>query len=796
METNLDLCLFSPCVIWEAHQILKLPYVNSPSPIKQVAEEQCFDRVYDNSTGEGKKVFAVEEIAQNRCLEIDQKTCDNAELKENHYDRESNKNIYDTEFSNATYENDDYKERPVGNEFWDKNYPIPHNPDFGDLEKSLLLDSDDELSLDSTLDLYGDDKGGENRAGKGGHSEPSHIAVGTYKRNEYSGKIKELGTYLFGCTLSNDEFDNSADLNEEIVESRNNNIILNSIGDISERDFIVGLEKNHCERELLFDRGISYIDSGLNVEDEKTYTDLNPVSEPINQNIDVNCMYRPVNNVVSDILNTEKDVGFNLLLGAKKRFLESSTEMDVIHKEGIGSAIKDNEIDFVINENKCVTTKETLLKTDINACQAVTIKDDLKSGPTFQIGQERIVIDKNLPIHLVDESSITSKIVDNLTLASPEVQDPELVRDLTNGGLITTLRPEQIDKELPNSDKGSDLLVDLTEDDSGKEDKEGDSNKDDPDKDNTDSDAKTTAADDDQNGMIRNAVDTYFKNQMIHSFINRTVFNTILGNRHIQQQQQAKEAGIDENWNGYLNNQYTDIVTSDGRKEFRCNICTTVLPTKSKLRVHMRRHSTHKPYKCPTCDRRFGFKSHLSVHIRTHTGEKPFKCDKCGKPFTNNGDLTRHERTHTGEKPYQCNICGKKFSTNGTLTVHTRRHTGERPYECKYCGKLFTNNSDLSKHERTHRGTKSFKCNACGQNFMSKSDLTKHERTYTGERPFKCTFCGKRFTTNGSLTVHTRTHTGEKPYTCTTCGKQFHSNSNLTVHLKSHARIKDAKRNV
>ncbi|KAF4514189.1 UNVERIFIED_CONTAM: hypothetical protein B566_EDAN019360 [Ephemera danica] len=281
---------------------------------------------------------------------------------------------------------------------------------------------------------------------------------------------------------------------------------------------------------------------------------------------------------------------------------------------------------------------------------------------------------------------------------------------------------------------------------------------------------------------------------------------------------------------------------------FACTMCDKKFPGKTRLTLHMRRHTDERPCECPTCHKTFHDSERLKAHMEGHSTEKRFKCDQCEACFVSKRYLVNHmylshrrrqvircvvckivfpsmkevlahQKTHTqeeimqnngGNQPFtkciefHCKECNEYFSRKDLLRLHKARfHAKERvPHksnvpikqlECKVCGKKVWGTAGLSRHMRVHTGeapVRTFQCEFCAKLFAQKMQMVLHIRTHTGEKPFRCQFCDKGFINVNSLVVHERIHTGENPFQCDKCPKAFRSNSNLVAHLQTHSNIK------
>jgi len=109
---------------------------------------------------------------------------------------------------------------------------------------------------------------------------------------------------------------------------------------------------------------------------------------------------------------------------------------------------------------------------------------------------------------------------------------------------------------------------------------------------------------------------------------------------------------------------------------------------------------SHLPALCDICGSILSTRSNLEAHKRIHTGEKPFVCNVCGYASVRKSDLKKHMRTHSGIKPYLCQICGRSFTQNSHLKVHMRRHSVEKEFNCSTCEETFSSFELLERHQR------------------------------------------------------------------------------------------------
>ncbi|XP_017118634.1 transcription factor Ouib isoform X1 [Drosophila elegans] len=141
-----------------------------------------------------------------------------------------------------------------------------------------------------------------------------------------------------------------------------------------------------------------------------------------------------------------------------------------------------------------------------------------------------------------------------------------------------------------------------------------------------------------------------------------------------------------------------------------------------------------KTWICDQCGGVFKCSTYLKLHMQRHTGHKPFECDICQAKYYTENEMRRHRILHSDARPYACRFCGKTFRGCSSKVVHERTHTNERPFQCQHCDKAFTSTSTRQRHEMLHTNQRKYHCETCDQWFLRLAHLTLHQKTILHQR--------------------------------------------------------------
>ncbi|XP_022184546.2 zinc finger protein 26 [Nilaparvata lugens] len=156
---------------------------------------------------------------------------------------------------------------------------------------------------------------------------------------------------------------------------------------------------------------------------------------------------------------------------------------------------------------------------------------------------------------------------------------------------------------------------------------------------------------------------------------------------------------------------------------------------------------------CTHCSFKTSRASSLRIHVRRHTGHKPFSCNICNYRSACSSDLRRHIRTHTGEKPFICEYCGFSCTRFSSLKRHIRKHI-MKTFSCKFCDFTCDRSASLKSHLLTHSEKNTFHCELCNYTCASSNYLERHIKTHTGENPYSCEICGNSYARSSCLRRH------------------------------------------
>ena len=182
---------------------------------------------------------------------------------------------------------------------------------------------------------------------------------------------------------------------------------------------------------------------------------------------------------------------------------------------------------------------------------------------------------------------------------------------------------------------------------------------------------------------------------------------------------------------------------------YKCHMCLKIISCARNLKLHLMRHSDHRPYRCRICKRGFKTNKDMRQHIRgVHSEESRLRRNR--NVITR---ATKKLKAKIAGKIYKCVECGKQgFSAAGlyshTVQCHNKRDRKEvqmvtspnsaaHPgfYECHYCGQVFMDGCEFDTHVRSH-SQQTVECQFCHQLFLNASEHNKHCAEHHPEQPY------------------------------------------------------------
>ncbi|KAM8921243.1 zinc finger protein 770 [Pelodytes ibericus] len=147
---------------------------------------------------------------------------------------------------------------------------------------------------------------------------------------------------------------------------------------------------------------------------------------------------------------------------------------------------------------------------------------------------------------------------------------------------------------------------------------------------------------------------------------------------------------------------FEDGIANKKTEHQRCEGCSKVFQSRSKLERHMLIHTGQKPFACAHCGKTFRQKTHLKIHQLTHTQERPFQCGHCFKSFKTQAKLIKHEEVHSQQLRVPSIL--SKMNGPGTAAAGVKEESEEVysvyviPFQCPSCEQCFETQQILDGH--------------------------------------------------------------------------------------------------
>lgn len=292
---------------------------------------------------------------------------------------------------------------------------------------------------------------------------------------------------------------------------------------------------------------------------------------------------------------------------------------------------------------------------------------------------------------------------------------------------------------------------------------------------------------------------------------------------------------------------YSTELDSSGHKNFRCDLCLSLVNSLDSLNRHMLKHTNELKYKCCLCGIQFLFFGRFKAHLKSHNSDKTPSlnqtkkksinpsCSYCSKNFDSEYDFNTHHGVQT--MTYHCEICTEALKSKAHLIVHNNiihraevssslldnlgqnddadvvgqmmctieasNNLNEQIYKCNLCNFVIGNLSILNTHMMKHTNESAFKCCVCGiedydsSSFASHMNMHKEEQLSFESDPNRkgelemfsdvyCQYCMTTFKSNLEFRKHYyHDETMHRNYCCEKCPK----NCKYKAHLLAHYNI-------
>lgn len=268
------------------------------------------------------------------------------------------------------------------------------------------------------------------------------------------------------------------------------------------------------------------------------------------------------------------------------------------------------------------------------------------------------------------------------------------------------------------------------------------------------------------------------------------------------------------------------IKTRQGKKQYKCDVCTGVYQHAFSLKRHFLR--THINYKflseadVTNCNINLSLVRKLKAEDDSKKCVGLYRCHICGRLFDTRDELKSHDSSHpdsNSQKGFSCDQCEMTFPQRQNLVRHQSVHLGEKRFTCKHCPRSFPSLNNQRKHEKTHEtGNTSYLCRVCSMSFAENANLRRHYQKAHQDKFHPCGSCSKFFTQREKLLKHTQVHHAvsagglsakkQKPspkghivfkkkkgksfephseykYTCSVCKRKFATYVNMCRHKKA-----------